>query len=278
MTKDEAKAYFAKLATDAGLPQEQAAAVAAALGNEKFADQVATGFMLNDDYSRNKNAVAEEKRKAEADYAQKHKELEVWAGKYDATIKAAQQLSPELDKYRMTYGPLEGVTTQPANGNGGANSMTPEQVQKLLDDRMGQYAAAFGGTLKNSLKASNDHFTRFGKALDVEKFDQYLAEQRKQNPSMDIEAAYGSFIQPQLDAQRTAEIDAIKKTAYEEGRKDAMSKANIPTDNGQKGYAPVWDPARHELGKLSNEQIEEKAQAEFFAGWNEAAQGATQNR
>ena len=273
MTKDEAKAHFKKLA--GGLTKEQQDAIAAALENEDFGEEVSKGFMLNADYSNNKKALAAEKKKAEEEYAKKYQDLSAWATEHNKTIEQAKAIWDDYNKYVQTVGPLDGKNP-PANGNhgapNGANALTPEAIQKLLDERDQRLAGGVTSLVKDAVSLSGDYFKRYGENLPVEELDTFLAEQRKSDPSLSLRGAYKLFIEPkEKEASEARFKDAIAAARADE-RKQIMSTHHIPVDNGPKELSPAWDPARHDKAKLPQEQQEDLARQGFMEEWVKAGQ------
>lgn len=275
MTRDEAKAYLQKLATDAGLDEGQRNALAAALGNEKFAESVTDGFMLKSDYSRSKNEVAEEKRKAAEEYAKKYQELKAWSEQYGGTIEQARKVYGEWERYKQTLGELNGDGGGNVNGdqNGNKGMPTLDQFTKLLDDRIGAMANQTGSVIKSAVKMSTDYQKRFGEPIDMDEFDNFFAERQKTNKNLDIDTAYKLWIEPKAEEQREKRHAEELKKAKEEGAQEVRSKLHVPIDSGSRELSPAWDSnKRADLSKLTPEQLEDHAESEFYKAWNEAAQ------
>lgn len=274
MTKEEAKEQFAKLAGT--LPKEQQDAIAAALENEDFREGVTKGFMMNADYSKSKKQLAEEKKAAEAEYAKKYQDLSAWATEHNKTIEQAKKIWDDYNKYVQTVGPLDGANP-PVNGNNGApngTSMTPEAIQKLLDEREQRMANGVTSLVKDAVSLSGDYFKRYGENLPVEDLDNFLAEQRKTDPSLSLRGAYKLFIEPkEKEASEVRFKEAIEKARADE-RQKIMSTHHIPVDNGPKEFSPAWDPKRHEIQKLPVEQQEENGRNGFLEEWMKAGQEA----
>jgi hypothetical protein len=266
MTKQEAVEQFKKLTS--GLPKEQQDVLAAALSNEQIADQVAEWGMLKADYSREKNAVAAEKKRLEDEYAAKYTQLQDWAKQNGKTIEQAQAIYDKYQKYVANYGELDGTPVQQANNT---PSLTPEQLQKLLDEREQRITGATANFLKSAFKLNTDHQKRFGDPLDIDAFESYITEQRKVDPQLGIESAYRAYIEPKLEAKRAAEFEEKVKAAREEGARDALSRHKLPVDPGPKEYSPAWDPERHKLADKSEAEQEEMARDNFVRTWHEAA-------
>src|SRR6185369_17386549 len=260
MTREEAKAYFAKLGTDAGLDEDSRNALQAALEkNETFAKAVTDGFMLHADYSRSKNEVAAEKRKAEEEYGKKYAELAEWAKQHNQTIEQAKAVYDEYQRFKAAGLTVNGeqplVETKPQ-----PNGLTREEMQKLLAEQ----AQQTGNLVKFSAKFNQDYYKRFGEFPDIEEFDTFLGERRKANPAIDVDSAYKEWVGPKIEEKREAQFKEQLAKAREEGARDALSKVHLPMDTGKREMAPAWDPKRHELGKLNQEQQEEHGRDEFF--------------
>ena len=274
MTKEEAKEQFKKLA--GGLSKEQQDAIAAALENETFADEVSKGFMLNADYSRNKKELAAEKKKAEEEYADKYQELSKWAKDHSQTIEQAKKVWDDYNKYVQTYGPADGQNPNP-NGNHGAPngaSLTPDQLKTILDERLQQFGGGVTSLVKDAVSLSGDYYKRYGENLPVEDLDNFLAEQRKNDPSISLKGAYKLFIEPRLEERRQTEFKEAIEKARKDEREKILSTHHIPVDNGPKEFSPAWDPKRHDIEKLSREQQEDNGRNGFMEEWVKAGQEA----
>lgn len=276
MTRDEAKAYLQKLATDAGLDDTQRNALAAALGNEKFADSVTDGFMLKSDYSRSKNEVAEEKKKAAEEYAKKYQELKAWSEQYNGTIEQARTVYDKYQKYVQAYGDIDDGGNGNGNGNKNGNQgnmLTLEQFTKMMDERVGQMARQTGTVIKSALSVSEDYRERFGKKLPMDELESFWAERQKVNPNLDMDTAYQQWIGPQVEELREKRHAEELRKAKEEGANEVRSKLHVPIDNGNRDMGPAWDAnKRADLSKLTPEQQEQHAEDAFFQAWNEAGQ------
>ncbi len=272
MTKEEAKAHFKKLAGT--LTKEQQDAIAAALENEEFGEEVSKGFMLNADYSNNKKKLAEEKKAKEEEYAKKYQELSAWATEHNKTIDQAKKIWDEYNKYVQTVGPLDGGNTTMNGNNGAPNgtaSLTPDQMKQILDERLQQFGGGVTSLVKTAVRLSGDYNKRFGEPLDVEALDTFLADQRKTDPNLTLDGAYKLMIEPRLEERRKTEFaEAIEKARADE-RQKIMSTHHIPIDNGPKELSPAWDPGRHDIAKLPVEQQEDNARNGFLEEWNKAA-------
>jgi hypothetical protein len=279
MTREEARAYFVELANDPTLDEGTRTAFAAVLPkafeSESFSKKVTDGFMLNADYSRSKNEVAAEKRRAEEEYANKYKELQTWATTHNQTIEQAKAIYDEYQKYKAL-----GITVNgepPPNLDAAkSGTLTLDQVQKILDERDARLSNGVSNLFKTGTKITEDYRSRFGKGMPLDEFDTFMGEARKANPNLDIETAYQKWIAPEVEKTRDAQQAKALEDARKEGARDALSKVNLPVDGGKREMAPAWDPKRHELGKMDREQREDFARDEYFKAWNEAGQTAGQ--
>lgn len=269
MTKKQALEHFTKLANDHGLDEATRAAFATALGNERFADDLAKGFMLESDYGASKRKISDELKQKEEEYAKKYQELATWAQQHNVTVQQAQQVLSEYEKYVQVYGKLEDGKQQQQNAP--PAGLTADQVQKLLEARDQQQAQLIGSFSKDLAKMQSDHFRRFKEPVDVDAFEAHLTDLRKTDPSIGIYAAYQSWIEPKVEEARKAEFEAAIKRAKEEAIRDFSSTHKVPVDSGQKEYSPAWDPQRSERLKKSEDQIAVDVDAAMYDAWNKAA-------
>lgn len=268
MTKEEARKYFEELASKSGLTDDQKAAVAAALGNETFGKAIEDGFMLNADYTKGKQALTAEQRTIQEKYANDYKVLQAWAAQHQVTVEQAQRITGEYQKYRDTYGVLDGNQQQQQNGH--STGLTADEVRKLLEEREQSIFGRTATVLKDVQHVSSQHFKRFKEPLDVDAFDEFVGIARKADPNISIRAAYEQYAAPKLEEMREAEMAAKLKAAREEGRKEAMSQHRIPIDSGSKELGPAWTD-KPDLAKLTPNQQEDHSYKSFMDAWNEEA-------
>ncbi len=274
MTKAQAKEQFKKLTSH--MTADLQAALATALEDETFGEGVAKWGMLESDYSRGKNELAEEKKKVEQEYATRYAELKKWAEDNNKTIEQATTVWNEYNQMVQLYGKPNGDPNPKPNQ---PTSLTIEQAQKLWEEREGKLRQDFSTSLLDTAHVLTEHQRRFKEAAPVEELNEFIAKARQKDPNLTVRQAYDQYSAPRLEEIRNQEFEAKLKSAKEEAVKEYASKHKLPVDLGPRELSPAWDPARHELSKLNSEQQEEKARDEWFKGWNdEAEKQAVANR
>lgn len=271
--KDEKEAleHFTKLATDAGLPEDQVKAVAAALKHEAFGKQVAKGFMLEADYSKNKGELAKERKAIEKEYAEYYGKLNEWAKGYNSTVEDSKRVLDEYRKYVETYGALD----KPAKPNGteaGISGLSLEQLKTLLEEHGKHLSSNVSSFVRDAIKLSSDYQRKFGEPMDVDAFEQHLDEVRKADPQAAIKDVYQSWIAPRLEERQKTALEERIKREREQAVQEYASTHKVPVDTGTREYSPAWDPQRHERAKLSGEEQAERATDGMWEAWNKAAQ------
>jgi hypothetical protein len=268
MTKAQAKEQFKKLTSH--LPANQQEALAAALEDETFGEGVAKWGMLESDYSRSKNELAEEKKQLAAKYADDYAKLKAWADDNGKTVEQVKGVWDEYNQMLQLYGKPNGNNPNP-NPNQPA-SLTIEQAQKLWEEREGKLRQDFGTSLLDTAHVLSEHQRRFKEAAPVEEINEFIAKARQKDPSLTVRQAYEQYSAPRLEEIRNQEFEAKIKSAKEEAVKEYASKHKLPVDLGPRELSPAWDPARHELSKLNQQQQEEKGRDEWFKAWNDEAE------
>lgn len=271
MTKKEAKEQLAKLGDL--LTAEQKQALSAALDNEQFLDGVAEFGMLKADYSKEKNKLAEERKKAEQEYTTKYSQLEEWAKQHGSTIEQARKVYADWEKYRQTFGDLNGDAPKKDAPPPG---MTAEQIAKLWEEREARLRADMGKGLLDTAYVISEHQRRFKEAPDIEEINRFIQEKQeeygKQGQPLSVRQAYELYAAPRLNEMKEQEFAAKLKAAKEEAVRDYASKHHLPIDPpASKQRAPIWDAERMEAVRKEPWSIEDKAEAGFFEAYAEAA-------
>jgi len=265
------KQYWQEIAQKAGIPAERVQAISDALGDEQVSKAFANGFVTRSDYSRDLDKTRDEWKGKLGQYEQWYQQTALPA--HQQAVEAARQaqlMGETLSKYRSTYGELDG-SAPPQNGHSG---LTLDQVQRLLDERMGQYTQGSVRVSKVLAKANVDHYKRFGEPLPDE-FEEFAIRSGK-----DPETAYSLFIrdrvkeqEAQAEAKRAAEFEGKLKAAREEGYRDALTKRGLPTE-----VKTELSPLRSYMGKTRDDVAktdDNAAYRSFIESYNsEAARSA----
>ena len=269
MTKKEAKEQLAKLGDL--LTAEQKQAFSAALDNEQFLDSVAEFGMLKADYSREKNKLADERKKAEAESRAYNEKITEWAQANYTTIEQAKKVYGDYEKYRQTFGDLNGDQIPKAPPPG----MTPEQIAKLFEERETRLRQDMGKGLLDTAYVLAEHQRRFKEVPDIEEINRAIQEKQeeyaKAGQPLSVRQAYELYSAPRLKEISDRDVEAKIKAAREEGARDALSKHRLPMDPpAAKERAPIWDPEHMEQARQNPYVQEDKAESAFYEGWAEA--------
>jgi len=249
MQPSELKAYWDKVAAEAGIDADAITKVGALFDNEDTSKQFLDKFVPKPEYSR---AVDAEKslvvtaKTALNEATAKITEFDRWAKETavpyaERMEKRAKLAQSQVDAYVKLYGaidksslPTSATTPEPSpNGGNGDPNISAEQVQ-----------AALGMSANNTLNLTTDlmilaesHRDRYGKALDIAGFksfaEQKFGEATQANRAITLGDAYGEFT---LEAstelgkkERKAEIDNAVEKALDV-QKQEFSQTHIPME------------------------------------------------
>ena len=215
------KQYFEQLTAETGLDSHVAAAVVAAMDNEKFRSKVEEFGLMRSDYSADKDALRKEREAIEADKKR-------WTDWYETEAKPyVIKAKTRLEQYEKTFGPIEDITS--TGDPNVVRTATGEYISKaqadqlLRDNNMG-LAEAFSTFVKGLTRVTTSHLKRFDEELDVDDLDKYMTEHK----ISDVAAGYKEYIQPRLDELREKETERRIKEAAENAVKDFRSKNQFP--------------------------------------------------
>jgi len=248
---NDIKAYWKELAQKGGIDDETMAPFLEALDKkENFRKAFTENFKPLPDYSHDLDEVRDKATKSTED---KYKE---W---YDQEqVKYAEYLKAEaeLKKYREKHGTLEGV-------NVNTTGLTKEEVQKMLEEQMGQRLQQRDGAYMDLLEIRESHLGTFKKPLEVKAFEAAWKEHPEWGNSM--KTAYKSFVEPEMDKIREADFTARLQQKYDEGLRDGHSRRSLPTDSASKTFSPLFD-RKEDIGKMTEREQENHSRQAFFDG------------
>lgn len=210
--KDEGKKYVEGLL--ALIPEDKRAAVSEALQLEPVLEHVGEHVMLRSDYSR-----AQDQLKQNADAVLGYKgQLDTWYSTVNQELVRGTEALRRLEALKTTDEPT--ATPAPTAPAG----LTPEQVEKLLQDRIGQTEQQTLGLVSYVTTLAQHHYARYGEVLDTGKL---IAEARRQNKRL-----------PELYEEQTREqrekLEA-KQTKEAEDKLREKIRAEITTEIREKG-------------------------------------------
>jgi len=209
----DVKQYAQQLAKDAGLPDEQAKVFLEAIGNEKVSKAISDGFLRQDDYSRNMDAI----RKKEADLTKYYQDQVAIAAKNQEVVN---EYDAQVKKYKELYGELDGTARASVDTSNFIDKKTFEEAL----NRQGQQSIQI---TKIATRCATDYYARFQKVLDIDALEKFTLES-----GLPLQAAYEKFIDPQVKEIENASFAEKLKKAREEGLTEGLSKRDNPTDTG----------------------------------------------
>jgi len=257
MKTDEWKEYWTKLASDAGLPPEKAQQIwDEALQNEK----VLNGLVARSEYSRDLDSTRDKvaKETKEKTWQESKAYYDNWlAENVEPQRKQMLAILDDYNKYKSTYGDLDGsFNATGIDGKGNGNSLTKDEVEAMLQEKLSATTAAFVDMQKKSMRVATRHLHDFGEPLDPNELEKFA----KDNGYSDIDIAYKEYVAPRIEAKRQEEFEAKLKAAREEGAKEERSRLSNPATHKSREYInPFLKP--------SEDASADKARAGFFEEW-----------
>lgn len=195
----DVKQYIEQLAQSAGLSDEERAGILKVASNDKFSTALGADIMRQQDYSRNMDAVAAEKKKT-GDYYQ---QLLAW--------KAEQDAQP--------------IRTEPVVGEYMTKAEMAEQVRKF-EATQKQQEQSFITIAKVMGRLSSQHAVEFKEALDVDALEKIAID--KQLP---LPQAYELLVSPRRTELAEKSFAERLAQAKEEGKREFASTHQIPIDS-----------------------------------------------
>ncbi len=263
----DAKQWWTEVATKAGLPKEKVEAVLDTLSDEKVSNVLGEQVMMRSDYSRNMDALSNEKKEME------RKNREYYEGELKRTKaneEAVARANSILQEYVNTYGELPSAA---AVRSGNPDAKLAFDASKFLSKEEHETAlkrieSQSLYVIKEGIKASQDYYSRFGKPLDIDALEKHAIE--KQLP---INLAYQDFIKNDLEVAQSKSFEEKLKAAKEEGAREALSHVKQPLDNAPRGISPFRENLESTLKatKDAPRPTERELREGFVSAFHEAA-------
>jgi hypothetical protein len=252
MTKEEAKAYALKIATESGVAHEVATQIAGAFDNEKFFN----GFVPRPEVDR---ALSSEQQK----YQQFKQRNEYLEGEWYPTAKKAHdqalQVSGKLQKYQQLYGEIDEADPNAMRRAATATGLTQDQVSELLNQRVSTATSSLGQELIEYTDIKDDYQDRFKKRLPRKELEAYIAEQRRAGKNDSLTSYYEQWVRPQEQAATPhrfseEELKARDKRIAEEATRDYASRHKLPVADRPREAHLLFDRTPKEGTKTSADQ------------------------
>jgi hypothetical protein len=258
------KAYWRETATKAGLTAEKVKQVEELFDDPNALKAFTDGFKPLPDYSHDLDDV---RTKTTAAVDAKHQKIyEENLAKYNEYVAGLDKLK----KYEEVYGPLDVQHPPDPNLNRGGKTLTQEEIDKLVETKLttvlNDTLARRDSAVLDLLEVREFHMEKFKKSLDVKAFEAAWKEHPEWGGS--LKQAYKSFVEPEIEKTREADIEARIKAAREEGIRDGYSRRALPTDSAAKEFSPMFD-RKAEIDKMDEAAQERHSREAFFAGLTE---------
>ena len=235
MNREEAKAYYRKLAADNGLSKEQITAAMVVFDNEKFLE----GVMPTPEFSRGLDAERQKLMPIQKrnDYLEKEWLPSAQAA-YDKNVRGIEL----LDKYRQQYGDFTDDGTGKSNlgevqNAAAVTGLSEEAVANLLDSRL---AARDRATL-DLMEVRENYMDTFKERMPVGEFENFVAEKRQGGSFDSLTALYRDWVDPRMEKIRGTQAKEHDKRVAEEAVKDYASRNKIPVENRRRETHLLFD-------------------------------------
>lgn len=209
--KDEGQKYIDSVL--ALVPEAQRAAVKEALSTETVLDHVGEHVMLRSDYSR-----AQDHLREQANAVLNYKgQLDTWYSNIGQELARGSAALQRLEQLKTTPGD-EPPQTPPSQPPAPA-SLRQEDVDKLLQDRIGQTEQQTLGLVAYITSLAQAHYARYSEALDV---GNLIADARKQGRP--LPAVYEERTREKREALEKKEATAAREKLREEVRAEVLAE------------------------------------------------------
>ena len=213
MAKQDLDTYWRGLAAEAGLSDEEAAAIAESLGNEKVRTAFSKAFVREPDFQAGLAKNRDEwQGKVDIAAAESKKHLEWYEKEAKPVFEQGVKNIQSLAEYKELYGDLDGEGNRgnPDTPKLPENVITRDDLEKALRDQ-GQQTVLLMKTVR---RVGDDYFHRFKEPLPVDDLEKMAHESH-----LPLDQAYDKFIAPKIEAATTASWEVKLKQAKADGAK-----------------------------------------------------------
>lgn len=220
MTKEELHAKFVEELL-AEIPADIRDSVKDSLaGSKKLKD----GVLRQDEFSRQLDDIAKEKKRLEAWELEAKKTVEGWQTYVTETAAEAAAKADALKAYEAKFGKLDATTTAATVG------MSKADVEALLEERG---KTLFNSTIDGAVRVSTlqlKAYKDYGVEVDPKEL---IALANKEGVT--VERAFDLWAAPKIEEKRTKDFEAKLAAAKEEGRREGLS-GKLPIPGNESGF------------------------------------------
>jgi hypothetical protein len=214
----DAKKYADELLQEAGASEEQKQAFLTLVGNEKFAKKLSTDVLMQSDYNRNMDKLANDRKE--------------WEKFYADTLTWRAQAEAELAK-------VVGNGTNPVNGEV-LTKKDLEALEKKYNEELGRREQIQIGLLKDGMRLASQHAVEFKEALDTEALAKIAVDK-----GITLRAAYDEYVGPRRSERDSESRKNEIKQAREDAVKEYRSQHHLPDPAAEpKSYHAIFDQDR----------------------------------
>lgn len=227
MTKEEAKAYFLKIAKEAGVDESTATQQAAIFDNDKLAH----AFVARPDVDR---AISTEQARYRDIHARNEYLEHEWLPNAKRAEAQANGLIAKFKKYQELYGDIDPNDPADVRRASNATGLSRDEVNALLQETLEQRLSSRDRATLDLMEIREDYMDRFKKRLPMKEFESHVVEARKSGNQDSISAIYRDWISADIEKQTPhrfseEELKARDRRIAEEATKDFASRHHIPT-------------------------------------------------
>ena len=242
--------YLKELLKDAAdvLPKEKVEVLREVLSHDKVAPRVKDLHLMRSDYSRS----MDEMKMRESALQQKLTETEQF---YQSQILADHNNAQVFESMKSEVERLRGFVASGVDGGGGVADSTTQDSNKWVsrDDynkSQKEFQEQALQLMAKSTFLATKHLKEFGEVLDVNEWYKHAMSK-----GLPLDVAYDSYTSG-LREERSQKVHAKDvEEAREEGRREAMSKANIPlVDNRSRGIHAIRD-SNQDVPRTHNDRV-----------------------
>ncbi len=247
-----AKEYMEGLLKTAGVADDKRQAALAVLEDQDvakaFEEELVKPRLRQDEFSRQMDALAAEKKKNTDWYAQ---ELQ----KYNQVLAYEEELKAKL------------AANPDGNPNPAPMVSTPADVitKKDFEDRLKQQESQYLSLLKGVGDITSDYVTRFGKKPDLDAIERIAVEK-----GLPLRQAYDVYIDPLVQEQSKLATENTIKTETDKRVREELAKRNLPVDTKPREHHVIFDRAQPAT-PVPGRPDERALRAGFMEEWNKTS-------
>jgi hypothetical protein len=256
----DTEAYLSEIMKEAGdLPQSERAAVEKFFAIDGVKNYVADTGLRKQDYSRNTQAIMQQKKELDA----KNAELQGWYEQQLGVVKQNQEeyerMQNQISAYKNEYGEINSnhnPSPQQTTPQFDPNKFIPREVHERDLDKIQKEGITLFAQMST---LQGRHLHEFKEPLDQESLLAFAQENH-----VTLKQAYDTFVSDRRQKRSDEDMKSKLEAAREEGRRSALSGVRLPGASVPTDMHPL--EARANLGEKSNIPAWKTGVAAFLSG------------